>query len=150
MKTTPDILQRFLAVVEHLKTNGVALTRKSLAEKLGYNPAVLSMILTGKQGFSMRFIKALQNLDIRISEDWLLTGKGKMLEDNEVYELGERLMPRSMPDKEYMEKVVGEMIKVIARQMAVIEELRDDNEDLSKRLAAVENSVQKLSRRLQK
>lgn len=78
MENTIDI-QRVIKVVEWLIFEGIAKNRRDLAEKLGYTESSFSQIINGKVNISERFIKKLYNLDDRLSEEWIKTGKGEML-----------------------------------------------------------------------
>jgi transcriptional regulator with XRE-family HTH domain len=76
-------LQRVIKVADWLIFKQVAENRRDLAEKMGYTESSLSQILNAKVKLSERFVKKLANMDMEISEDWLLTGEGEMLKENQ-------------------------------------------------------------------
>ena len=53
------------------------LTQEQLAQRLGIGKAALSMIETGKAGFSTRNKNILVQ-DLNVNPEWIESGKGKM------------------------------------------------------------------------
>lgn len=77
-----ELNDRLKLIIRWLIGNNYAATQKLLAEHLGYTESSFSQILNGKVPVSDRFIKKICALDNQISKNWLLTGEGKMLNDD--------------------------------------------------------------------
>lgn len=76
-------LQRVKKVIDWLVFEGVAESQKDVAEKCGYGESYMSQVLSGRVNLSSRFIKNLAMLDERLSEEWITTGDGDMLRNNQ-------------------------------------------------------------------
>ena len=72
-------IERVKKVVDWLIFKRKVKSRKELAEKIGYTESSMSQILNGKVSLSEKFIKKLSIYDNAINEEWLLTGRGEML-----------------------------------------------------------------------
>lgn len=71
--------QRVSEIVKYLIFSKVALDKKDLSQKLGYNASSFSQIINGRVPVSDKFIERLMELAPGINEDWLTKGEGEML-----------------------------------------------------------------------
>lgn len=72
---------RLKQVIDWLLEQKVALSNRSIAEKMGYSPSSLSLIINGKVSITEKFVKSLCALDSRINPDWILSGIGAMIKE---------------------------------------------------------------------
>lgn len=70
--------QRIADVVKYLIFSNVALDKKDLAQKMGYNASSFSQIINGRVPISEKFIERLIRIAPNIEEKWILTGEGQM------------------------------------------------------------------------
>lgn len=54
-----SIRERVRQAMEWLKDNKLFNSNRAIAEKMGYNPSVVSQVITGKSNVSERFVKSL-------------------------------------------------------------------------------------------
>lgn len=71
-------VERIREALEWLKDNGVFRSNREIAEKMGYNPSMLSQVITGKSAVSQRFVKTLCAVAPGLRQDWVWNGKGDM------------------------------------------------------------------------
>lgn len=71
--------QRVKKVINWLVFMEYAENERELAEKLGYTKSSFSQIVNGKVPLSERFVQKLASVDRNISEVWIMTGEGNML-----------------------------------------------------------------------
>lgn len=71
--------QRVTDLVNWLIFSKVALDKKDLSQKLGYNVSSFSQIINGRVPISDKFVERLLEFAPNVSEDWLVKGVGEML-----------------------------------------------------------------------
>jgi transcriptional regulator with XRE-family HTH domain len=81
-----ELKERFIAIRKKEDIN-----QGEFAERIGLKQGSLSEIENGKEPLSER-IKKLICLEFGINEDWLLTGKGEMLQPREISPEGKQLL----------------------------------------------------------
>lgn len=82
-----DIKKRLASIqaaVRYLKGQGIITKQQDIVDKTGYTKSTVSLALNGNEkyltdSFIKEFNKAFEGL---FNEKWLLTGEGKMLNDN--------------------------------------------------------------------
>lgn len=74
-----SLIQRVGEVVRHLIYSKVALDKKDLSKKLGYNASSFSQIINGRVPISDKFIKKLVQITPNLNENWLIKGEGEMI-----------------------------------------------------------------------
>ncbi|MDK7375743.1 hypothetical protein QP519_09375 [Weeksella virosa] len=84
----------YLIFIENLEND------KELAKLMGYASAYLSHVKTGKVALSEKFIKKLCSMDENIDKNYILTGEGSLLKNDQI-----------------------ERIKALEREMSVKDEL---------------------------
>jgi len=117
--------QRLKKVVNWYIYNEYITSEKDLAEKLGYTKSSLSQILNGKVPLSDKFVDKLIALDKNVNKVWILSGEGKMFNN----EQDEKLYQNSLPPENdvIVSREAWEMIKMqvqtIQSQQRTIEQL---------------------------
>jgi transcriptional regulator with XRE-family HTH domain len=96
------INERVIEAINAILSSGLALNKADLAEKFGIKPAKFSEILNKRMKAGMDII---QNLCIEygISADWLITGNGMMLRE-------EQISDESPPDQAEVIRMLKEKI----------------------------------------
>lgn len=74
-----DRRNRVKAVLDWLKSNKIFKSYKSIADSMGYNPSVLSQVITGKINVASTFVSALCATYPGINYDWIWEGRGEMI-----------------------------------------------------------------------
>ena len=74
-----DVIQRVTNVVEFSIYSKLALDKKDLAQKLGYNASSFSQIINARVPISDKFLEKLLDFVPNLNEKWLLFGEGEML-----------------------------------------------------------------------
>ena len=72
-------IQRVTKIVDWLIFQGIAKSRKELADLMGYTESSMSQILNEKVPLSDKFIKNLVGVDKNINIDYIVKGTGEML-----------------------------------------------------------------------
>lgn len=123
------LFQRVSDVVKYLIYSKVALDKKDLSQKLGYNVSSFSQIINGRVPISDRFIENLVNLAPTVNEDWLRTGNGEMLKvpatltvfsptAEERKDIGEGVDMSVIP-AEVVEEIKAEVVEEIEKEIIV-------------------------------
>ena len=76
-----SIRERVRQAMEWLKDNRLFNSNRAIAEKMGYNPSVVSQVITGKSNVSERFVKSLCSIYPYLSFDWIWSGNGSMIQE---------------------------------------------------------------------
>ncbi len=74
-----DIRKRIRQAMEWLKDNRLFASNRAIAERMGYNPSVVSQVITGKSNVSERFVKSLCGVCPTLNFGWIWSGEGEML-----------------------------------------------------------------------
>lgn len=110
--------QRVTDLVNWLIFSKVALDKKDLSQKLGYNVSSFSQIINGRVPISDKFVERLLEFAPNVSEDWLVNGVGEMLK-----------VPATMtiynPTQEERAEV-GEGIDLSVMPAEIVEEIRKE------------------------
>lgn len=77
-----DISKRFIEAYERLLKDGVVANKKEFAANVGVSPSMITEISKGRSSVGT---SSIQNIVFmyNISAEWLLTGRGEMLKQNE-------------------------------------------------------------------
>ena len=110
--------QRVTDLVNWLIFSKVALDKKDLSQKLGYNVSSFSQIINGRVPISDKFVERLLEFAPNVNEDWLVKGVGEMLK-----------VPATMtiynPTAEERTEV-GEGIDLSVMPAEIVEEIRKE------------------------
>lgn len=146
MEADKERCERTRNVVRWLMYNGVSNTQKGIAKKLGYNDAVLSQILNGKVPMSMKFIDKLCNMNKFINKQWLLTGAGKMLDDDIDDYAENAVLDGSQSagiNNDVLVRILENQTKVIDRLTIQVEALVMSVREQQERIAYLEGELKK-------
>lgn len=76
-----DRVNRIKDVLEWLKSSEMFRSNREIAERMGYNPSMVSQVITGRSAVTQKFVRSLSSVCSRISYDWIWTGEGNMLQE---------------------------------------------------------------------
>ena len=76
-----DRINRIKDVLEWLKASELFRSNREIAERMGYNPSMVSQVITGRSAVTQKFVRSLSSVCSRISYDWIWTGEGDMLRE---------------------------------------------------------------------
>ena len=76
-----DRVNRIKDVLEWLKASELFRSNREIAERMGYNPSMVSQVITGRSAVTQKFVRSLSSVCSRISYDWIWTGEGDMLRE---------------------------------------------------------------------
>lgn len=80
-KDMDDIRKRIRQAMEWLKDNRIFPSNRAIAQRMGYNPSMVSQVITGKSNVSERFVRSLCATCPSLSYDWIWGGHGNMILD---------------------------------------------------------------------
>lgn len=145
METSKNIdIQNIIKAVDWLIFERVVKNRRDLAEKLGYTESSFSQIMNGKVGLSERFVKKLYNFDPRLNLNWLMTGKGDMINPVE-----DELQNKYISQEDDRQRSILEAIAAVQKIAESNRVLAESNHDLTmtNKILATSNTelVQKLA-----
>lgn len=143
MESVNNDIKRLKMVVDWLIDQKVALSNRSLAEKMGYSPSSLSLILNGKVSITEKFVKAICALDSRLNAEWLLSGTGEMLSSSFS---GEGMTPINTDNAESIDSLAKRMeyvtmMQAMSRMENLVLSLKSNYES---RIAELEREVAQL------
>lgn len=76
-----DRVKRIKDVLEWLKSSELFRSNREIAERMGYNPSMVSQVITGRSAVTQKFVRSLSSVCSRISYDWIWTGEGDKLRE---------------------------------------------------------------------
>lgn len=82
--TTEDKLDRLAEMIDWMLYHNVVASRRELALRMNYTESTLSCVVNGRQPISPKFLTALSQIDPRLNVDWIDTGEGEMIIEEEV------------------------------------------------------------------
>lgn len=74
-------VNRIKDVLEWLKSSSLFRSNREIAERMGYNPSMVSQVITGRSSVTQKFVRSLSSVCPRINYDWIWTGEGDMLRE---------------------------------------------------------------------
>lgn len=116
--TTEDKLDRLAEMIDWMLYHNVVASRRELALRMNYTESTLSCVVNGKQPISPKFLTALSQIDPRLNVDWIDSGKGDMIIEEEA---------TSVPNNEELEaiRLQQENIKMLQEQLTAIIKMGD-------------------------
>jgi len=81
--TTEDKLDRLAEMIDWMLYHNVVASRRELALRMNYTESTLSCVVNGRQPISPKFLTALSQIDPRLNVDWIDTGEGEMIIEEE-------------------------------------------------------------------
>lgn len=81
--TTEDKLDRLAEMIDWMLYHNVVASRRELALRMNYTESTLSCVVNGRQPISPKFLTALSQIDTRLNVDWIDTGEGEMIIEEE-------------------------------------------------------------------
>lgn len=73
------IRNRIRKAMEWLKDNGLFSSNHAIAKSMGYNPSMVSQVITGRSNVSERFVRSLCGICPSLNFDWIWNGNGEMI-----------------------------------------------------------------------
>ncbi len=139
-------VERIREALEWLKTNGVFRSNREIAEKMGYNPSMLSQVITGKSAVSQRFVKSLCAVAPGLRYDWVWNGKGEMFRAPLVAEAASGEAPT---DLERLTFIMAEMAQLVKSFSIVVGPLDNKVKALEKTVKEQDRKIKQLEKDLQ-
>ncbi len=139
-------VERIREALEWLKTNGVFRSNREIAEKMGYNPSMLSQVITGKSAVSQRFVKSLCTVAPGLRYEWVWTGKGEMFRAPLV---PEPISGEAPTDLERLTFIMAEMAQLVKSFSIVVGPLDNKVKALEKTVKEQDRKIKQLEKDLQ-
>lgn len=136
-----SIRERVRQAMEWLKDNKLFNSNRAIAEKMGYNPSVVSQVITGKSNVSERFVKSLCGVYPPLSFEWIWSGKGRMIKET---------APRQqvpVPEHPQMDRfsyILADMAEIIKNMTAFMGPMNNRLERLEKRIEEQAREIERL------
>lgn len=152
--------ERIKKAIKWLIGSGIAKTQEGIGLLMGYsNKSAFSQVVNNPDKRPEDFVARLCNLNNALNKNWLLTGEGSMLKDNNTgatptdnnstnpTNTQAKMDPITMDYINTLKEQLAEMTAIVKNQNAVIERLsqKSDDEALSRRLGAVEKKQDELT-----
>ncbi|MDE6091111.1 MAG: hypothetical protein K2G41_10450 [Duncaniella sp.] len=139
-------VERIREALEWLKTNGVFRSNREIAEKMGYNPSMLSQVITGKSAVSQRFVKTLCAVAPGLRQDWVWNGNGDMFMPQIVPEPVSGEVPT---DFERLTFIMEQMAQLVKSFSIVVGPLDNKLKALEKTVKEQDKKIKQLENELQ-
>ncbi len=138
-------VNRIKDVLEWLKASELFRSNREIAERMGYNPSMVSQVITGRSAVTQKFVRSLSSVCSRISYDWIWTGEGDMLRET----------PSSgaIPAERFSELdrfsfIMADMAQLMKNFSSVVGPLDRRVAELERRLAEQGSTIERLQNRL--
>ena len=126
-----SIRERVRQAMEWLKDNRLFNSNRVIAEKMGYNPSVVSQVITGKSKVTERFVKSLCSIYQPLSFDWIWNGNGNMIQETVPRQ------PEADPEPPQMDRfsyILADMAEIIKNMTAFMGPMNNRLERMEKRI----------------
>lgn len=135
---------RLMTAYEYLYENGMIHSVKDLSEKMGRSRPGVSKALNGSPDYlNDKFLTAFAQKFNRISLDWLITGEGDMITQNEQVCVNNNTLDQGSLINAALaakDETIRAKDEVIASLRETIEALRTENKLLKDRIAVLQKS----------
>ena len=139
-------VERVREALEWLKANGVFRSNRAIAEKMGYNPSMLSQVITGKSAVSQRFVQTLCAVAPGLRQDWVWNGKGEML----MPQITPEPLSGEVPtDYERLTFIMEQMAQLVKSFSIVVGPLDNKVKSLEKTVKEQDKKIKQLEKELQ-
>ena len=136
-----NIRKRVRQAMEWLKDNRLFNSNRVIAEKMGYNPSVVSQVITGKSKVTERFVKSLCSIYQPLSFDWIWNGNGNMIQETVPRQ------PEADPEPPQMDRfsyILADMAEIIKNMTAFMGPMNNRLERLEKRIDEQAKEIERL------
>ena len=138
-------VNRIKDVLESLKSSSLFRSNREIAERMGYNPSMVSQVITGRSSVTQKFVRSLSSVCPRINYDWIWTGEGDML--REVLSSG-ALPADRLSELDRFSFIMSEMAQLMKNFSSVVCPLERRVAELERRVAEQNNTIDQLRLRL--
>ncbi|WP_280123246.1 hypothetical protein [Duncaniella muricolitica] len=138
-------VNRIKDVLEWLKSSSLFRSNREIAERMGYNPSMVSQVITGRSSVTQKFVRSLSSVCPRINYDWIWTGEGDML--REVLSSG-ALPADRLSELDRFSFIMSEMAQLMKNFSSVVCPLERRVAELERRVAEQNNTIDQLRLRL--
>lgn len=136
-----SIRERVRQTMEWLKDNRLFSSNRAIAEKMGYNPSVVSQVITGKSNVSERFVKSLCSIYPSLSFNWIWNGNGAMIQETAARQ--QESAPEPLQFDSYSH-ILADMTDIIKNMTAFMGPMNNRLERLEKRIDEQEKEIERL------
>ena len=113
-------------------------SNRAIAEKMGYNPSVVSQVITGKSNVSERFVKSLCSIYPLLSFEWIWSGNGNMIQETAARQQESDPEP---PQFDRFSYILADMAEIIKNMTAFMGPMNNRLERLEKRIERLRSEL---------
>ena len=139
--------ERVRILLEWFKKNQIFKSNRAIAAAMGYNPCVISHVITGKINVAPTFLKALSETYPGINYDWLLQGQGEMLLNS--MDTSERFDPNGIMLDRYT-YVLMEVVKTMRSVSLLIDPINQEISRLKTQIEEQKKEINSLKTKIKK
>ena len=140
-------IERIREVLDWLKSKRIFKSNRDIAERMGYNPCMLSQVITGKSAVSSKFVRTLCNIYPGLRYDWIWNGKGDMLSPRENLDNNYQLPAGDLDRYTY---VMVEMANTMKSMSMLVGPITREMNELRKLIERQNQEIQNLKSELNK
>lgn len=139
-------VKRIKDVLEWLKSSDLYRSNREIAERMGYNPSMVSQIITGRSAVTQKFVRSLCSVCSRINFDWIWLGEGEMIREMQ----SSGYMPQErLSELDRFSFIMADMAQLMKNFSSVVGPLEQRVAELERRISEQDNTIEILQSRLE-
>lgn len=139
-------VKRIKDVLEWLKSSDLYRSNREIAERMGYNPSMVSQIITGRSAVTQKFVRSLCSVCSRINFDWIWLGEGEMIRE---MQSSASISQERLSELDRFSFIMADMAQLMKNFSTIVGPLEKRVAELERRISEQGRTIERLQSRLE-